>query len=162
SWMIGVPGETKNDIKKTIFLAKKVKEINPDCEFSIKILFPYPKTPIYDEAIKMGFKPPSNLLNWAKIRRERAPNYLKHKNFLEMISITSAIVGKKVFEQNYIPILKLIRTIAEFRWKNEIFSAGFENFFFKIFRNVVEKRIGKKDSLEYDPFSHKIVLIREE
>jgi len=160
--MIGVPGETKNDIKKTIFLAKRVKKINPDCEFSIKVLFPYPKTPIYDEAIKMGFKPPSNLLSWAKIRRERAPNYLKHKNLLEMISITSAIVGKKVFEQNNIPILKLIRAIAEFRWKNEIFIAGFENFYFKIFRNIVEKRIVKKDTLEYDPFSHKIVLKREE
>ena len=162
SWMIGVPGETKSDIKKTIFLAKRVKKINPDCEFSIKVLFPYPKTPIYDEAIKMGFKAPSNLLSWAKIRRERASNYLKHKNLLEMISITSAIVGKKVFEQNNIPILKLIRAIAEFRWKNEIFIAGFENFYFKIFRNIVEKRIVKKDTLEYDPFSHKIVLKREE
>ncbi len=162
SWMIGVPGETKRDIKKTIFLAKKVKEINPDCEFSIKVLFPYPKTPIYDEAIKMGFKAPSNLLSWSKIRRERAQNYLKHKNLLEMISITSAIVGKKVFEQNNIPILKLIRAIAEFRWKNEIFIVGFENFYFKIFRNIVEKRIVKKDTLEYDPFSHKIVLKREE
>ncbi|MFW9946013.1 MAG: B12-binding domain-containing radical SAM protein [Candidatus Odinarchaeota archaeon] len=162
SWMIGVPGETKSDIKKTIFLAKKVKEINPDCEFSIKILFPYPKTPIYDEAIKMGFKAPPNLLGWAKIRRERAQKYLKHKNLLEMISITSAIVGKKVFEQEYIPILKLIRIIADFRWKNEIFSVGFENFYFKLFRNIIEKKIRKKDSLEYDPFSHKIVSIREE
>ncbi|MFX1585810.1 MAG: B12-binding domain-containing radical SAM protein, partial [Promethearchaeota archaeon] len=162
SWMIGVPGETKNDIKKTIYLAKRVKEINPDCEFSIKLLFPYPKTPIYDEALKMGFKAPSYLHSWAKIRREHAPNYLKHKNLLEMISITSAIVGKKVFEQNSIPILKLIRAIAEFRWKNEIFIAGFENFFFKIFRTIFEKRIGKKESVEYDPFSHKIVSIKEE
>ncbi|MFX1480069.1 MAG: B12-binding domain-containing radical SAM protein, partial [Promethearchaeota archaeon] len=42
SWMIGIPGETKKDIKRTIALIKRVKEINPDCEFSIKILFPYP------------------------------------------------------------------------------------------------------------------------
>jgi anaerobic magnesium-protoporphyrin IX monomethyl ester cyclase len=162
SWMIGVPGETSRDIKKTISLIKKIKEINPDCEFSVKILFPYPKTTIYDHAIKMGFKPPSNLIDWAKIRRERAPNYLKHRNILEMISITSAIVGRKVFEQNAAPILKLIRFPANLRWKNEVFSGGFENLFYKIFRNIIEKIISTKSSIEYDPFSRKIVSIKEE
>ncbi|MFX1275403.1 MAG: hypothetical protein ACFFAT_10215, partial [Promethearchaeota archaeon] len=162
SWMIGIPGETKRDIKKTITLIKKVKEINPDCEFSIKILFPYPKTIIYDHAIKMGFEPPSNLLSWAKIRRERAPSYLKNKNLLEMISITSAIIGKKVFEQNNVPIFKLIRSPANFRWKNEVFSAGFENIIFKIFRNIIEKVISKRDSIGYDPFSRELISIKED
>ena len=83
--MIGIPGENQTDIKKTITLIKKIKEINQDCEFSVKLLFPYPKTLIFDHAIKMGFKPPSNLRSWASIRRERAPGYLKHKNYLEMI-----------------------------------------------------------------------------
>ena len=162
SWMIGIPGETKRDIKKTITLIKKIKEINPDCEFSVKILFPYPKTIIFDQAIKMGFKSPSNLLSWAKIRRERAPDYLKHRNLLEMISITSAIVGRKVFEQLQAPIFKFIKFPANFRWKNEIFNAGFENILFKIFRNIIEKVISKKKSIEYDPFSRKIISIKEE
>ncbi|MFX0186353.1 MAG: B12-binding domain-containing radical SAM protein [Candidatus Hodarchaeota archaeon] len=162
SWMIGIPGETKRDMKKTLTLIKKVKEINPDCEFSVKILFPYPKTIIYDHAIKMGFKPPSNLLSWAKVRRERAPDYLKHKNLLEMISITSAIVGKKVFESHNVPIFKLIRYPANFRWKNEIFNAGFENILFKIFKNIIEKGISKKESIKYDPFSRKMISIKEE
>jgi len=161
SWMIGIPGETIRDIKKTITLIKKIKEINPNCEFSVKILFPYPKTVIYDQAIKMGFKSPSNLLSWAQIRREHASGYLKHKNLLEMISITSAIVGKKVFEQNSMPILKLLRFPANLRWKNEVFSAGFENILFKIFRNIIEKVISKKDSIEYDPFLRKIISIEE-
>ncbi len=161
SWMIGIPGETKKDISQTITLIKKVKEINPECEFSIKICFPYPKTVIYDHAIKMGFKPPSNLLSWSKIRRECAPDYLKHKNFLEMISITSAIIGRKVFESNKVPIFKLIRHPANFRWKNEVFSAGFENKFFKIFRKVIEKVISKKDSLGYDPFTREIISTQE-
>ena len=162
SWMIGIPGETKRDIQKTITLIKKVKEINPDCEFSVKILFPYPKTTIYDNAVKLGFKPPSNLLNWAKIRRERAPTYLKHKSILEMISITSAIVGRKVFEQPHTPIFKLIRSPANFRWKNEVFSAGFENILFKIFRKIIEKVINKRDSMDYDPFARKILSSKEE
>lgn len=162
SWMIGVPGETKSDINKTLTLIKKVKEITPECEFSIKLLYPYPKTPIYDRAIKLGFIPPSNLVEWSKIRRESASSYLKNKGLLEMISITSAVVGRKVFEQDHVPILKLVRKMANFRWKKEFFGAGFENLFFKIFRDVIEKAITKKESMKYDPFSHQIVLLKEE
>ena len=161
SWMIGVPGESKSDIRKTLSLIKIVKEINPECEFSIKILFPYPKTIIYDNALKMGFKPPSNLLNWAKIRRDRAQNYLKNKNTIEMISITSAIVGRKIFEQQQVPIFKLIKFPANFRWKKGVFDAGLENLFFKVSRNLIEKMISKKKNVEYDPFSRKIVLIKD-
>ena len=161
SWMIGVPGESKRDINKTLSLIKIVKEINPDCEFSIKILFPYPKTIIFDHAIKMGFKPPANLLNWAKIRRDRAQKYLKNKNAIEMISITSAIIGRKIFEQLKGPIFKLIRFPANFRWEKGVFNAGLENFFFKVTRNLIEKMISKKKKFEYDPFTRKIILIND-
>ena len=162
SWMIGIPGETKADVKKTITLIKKIKEINPNCEFSVKILFPYPKTAIYDHAKQVGFKPPSNLLNWGKIRRDRASSYLKNKNQLEMISIVSAIIGRKVFEQESIPIFKLLRFIAKFRWNYEFFGVGFENIFFKIFRDLIDKVISRKNSVEYDPFTHKFVSIKED
>jgi len=162
SWMIGIPGETKTDVKKTIALIKKINEINPKSEFSIKILFPYPTTEIYDRAIRVGFKPPSDLLNWAKIRRDQASSYLKNKNQLETISITSAIIGRKVFEEESIPIFKLIRFIANFRWNHEVFSAGFENIFFKTFRDLIDKVISRKNSIEYDPFTHKFVSIKED
>ncbi|MFX1233363.1 MAG: B12-binding domain-containing radical SAM protein [Promethearchaeota archaeon] len=161
SWMIGIPGETKKDIRGTLSLIKRTKQINPNCEFSVKLLFPYPNTPIYDLAIKLGFIPPSNLLDWAKIRRENAQPYLNHKNLLEMISITSAIVGKKVFEQEDFPIFKLIRTPGTFRWKKEFFGVGIENFLFKVFRKFIEKRISRNESKEYDPFTQKFVQTKK-
>ena len=109
----------------------------------------------------MGFKPPSNLLNWAKIRRDRAQNYLKNKNSIEMISITSAIVGRKIFEQQQVPVFKLIRFPANFRWEKGVFNAGLENLIFKVSRNLIEKMISKKKNVEYDPFTRKIVLIND-
>jgi radical SAM superfamily enzyme YgiQ (UPF0313 family) len=157
SWMIGIPGEDKLDLQKTITLIKKVKNINPNSEFSIKILFPYPKTEIFNHAINQGFKPPSNLLGWSKIRRERAPSYLNNKNTLETISITSAIVGRKVFEQQNAPVFKLIKSPAKFRWNKEIFGAGIENILFKVFRSIIDKVISRKGPLEYDLFSQEIV-----
>ncbi len=79
-----------------------------------------------------------------------------------MISITSAIIGRKVFEEESIPIFKLIRFLANFRWNHEICSAGFENIFFKIFRDLIDKVISRKNSIEYDPFTHKFVSIKED
>ena len=161
SWMIGIPGETNVDVKKTIDLIKIIKKINPESEFSIKILFPYPGTEIYDLAKQRGFKPPSHLLDWAEIRRDRASDYLKKKNRLETISITSAIIGRKVFEQESIPIFKLIRGMADFRWNHEFFNVGFENFFFKIFRDLIDKVMSRRNSVEYDPFTHEFVSIND-
>jgi anaerobic magnesium-protoporphyrin IX monomethyl ester cyclase len=158
SWMIGIPGENWTDVRKTINVIKKVNNINENCEFSIKILYPYPKTPIYERALAQGFNPPNNLHEWGEIRRERAPDYLKNKNLLEMISITSAIVGKKIFEQNAIPTLRLIKLPASFRWNHEVFAVGIENLTFKVFRKLFEKVISTQRSIEYDQFSHKFIM----
>ena len=161
SWMIGIPGETKADIDKTIHLIKRIKDINPESEFSIKILFPYPGTEIFNLAQQKGFNPPSNLFDWSKIRRDRASNYLKNKTQLETISLTSAIIGRKVFELKNIPILKLIRILAEFRWNHEFFGFGVENFYFKIFRDLIDKVMSRRNSAGYDPFTHELVSVKE-
>jgi len=158
SWMIGIPGENKDDVKNTLSLIKRIEQINPECEYSVKILFPYPKTILYNQALKMGFKPPVNLSGWANIRRESASKYLKNRNLLEMISITSAVVGRKIFEQDQIPVFKFIRAPANFRWKYEFFHFGFENFFFKIFRPIIEKFIDKGERIEYDTFSREFII----
>jgi radical SAM superfamily enzyme YgiQ (UPF0313 family) len=156
SWMIGIPGENCHNLRKTLAVIKKVRKINPTSEFSVKILFPYPKTVIYKHALKKGFHSPQTLSAWGNIRRERASDYLSHKNLLEMISITSAIVGKSIFKENNIPPLKILRFFADFRWEKEMFSFGIENLFFKLFKDVIEQFISNKDS-SYDPFSHKII-----
>jgi anaerobic magnesium-protoporphyrin IX monomethyl ester cyclase len=161
SWMIGIPGEKWSDIKKTITLIKKIKSINKNSEFSIKILYPYPKTAIFKQAIAQGFNPPYNLVDWGEIRRERASNYLENRNLLELISITSAIVGKKIFKQDMIPILKLIRVPANFRWNHEIFTFGIENILFKVFRKLFEKMINNIGSFSYDQFSHELIINKE-
>ncbi|MFX0075038.1 MAG: B12-binding domain-containing radical SAM protein [Candidatus Hermodarchaeota archaeon] len=161
SWMIGTPGETKSDIKKTLTLVKRIKEINPKIEFSIKILFPYPGTEVYNLAKQEGFNPPSNLMEWAKIRRDRASDYLNHRNQLETISLTSAIIGKSVFQQENIAIFKLLRILADFRWNHQFFGFGFENFYFNIFRELIDKVMSKRKSVEYDPFANEFVSIKD-
>ncbi|TFF84824.1 MAG: B12-binding domain-containing radical SAM protein [Promethearchaeota archaeon] len=157
SWMVGIPGEKQIDRKKTISLIKKIKKINPECEFSIKILYPYPRTLIFQEAVNHGFKPPVNLIEWSNVRREKAPDYLEDKNRLEMISLVSAIVGRKVFEISDIPFLKILKFYADFRWEYEFFDVGIENFLFKISRGIINKFMNRKSSKGYDQFSQKII-----
>ena len=48
--MIGFPGETKEDIKKTLDFAHLIDV----SYYSVSILAPYPGTEIYEDAIKKG------------------------------------------------------------------------------------------------------------
>ena len=67
SWMSGFPDETKEELKQTINLLKKVTGICPSCSIHGPQPFkPYPNTELYFEAIKRGFKEPKSLRGWAE------------------------------------------------------------------------------------------------
>ncbi len=66
SFIIGIPGETKQDMMETVKLMKKLKSI---CRHSIfsgpQILRPYPGGALYDLCINNGYKQPVSLEEWA-------------------------------------------------------------------------------------------------
>ena len=64
--IIGIPGETKEDIEKTVDFALRISEIHPNMVLNIGTFVPYPGTELYREAIKNGFKPPKSTAEWAK------------------------------------------------------------------------------------------------
>ncbi len=67
SFVIGTPHEKKADLYDTIDLYKELKSISSLVEVNGMYIFtPYPGTPIYEEAIKLGYKPQKSLEDWAK------------------------------------------------------------------------------------------------
>ncbi len=67
SFVIGIPGEKKEDLYKTINIYKELKKISPKVEINgIYVYSPYPGTPIYEKAILAGYKPKKTLEYWAK------------------------------------------------------------------------------------------------
>lgn len=65
SLMVGFPGETFEDINKTINLFIKLKKDNSMAQFEVIGTFTaLPGTPLYDLSLKMGLDPPQTLEGW--------------------------------------------------------------------------------------------------
>jgi anaerobic magnesium-protoporphyrin IX monomethyl ester cyclase len=63
--MIGMPGETREEMRQTLGLARRLGRENPDCILSgFMVYTPYPGTRLFNMAVKMGFKPPKDLAGW--------------------------------------------------------------------------------------------------
>ena len=67
NFLLGMPTETINDMKKSIKLLTKLGRNNKTSPYPCSqtpIYVPLPDTGMYRDAIKMGFNPPTNLEGW--------------------------------------------------------------------------------------------------
>jgi anaerobic magnesium-protoporphyrin IX monomethyl ester cyclase len=65
SFITGIPGETKDELLKTIKLCSKLMDINSSNSYLLPQVFrPYPGSKLFDEAVKMGLSIPDNLEGW--------------------------------------------------------------------------------------------------
>jgi hypothetical protein len=67
NWMVGIPGECKDDIKASISLMHKIHRICPMATHSSVWIFrPYPGSDLYKLCKKHGFVEPDCLEDWGK------------------------------------------------------------------------------------------------
>ena len=66
SFIFAMPGETIDDFKETISLMREMKKINPNILLQNCIFVPLPATKMFDDAVALGFKPPTTLKGWAE------------------------------------------------------------------------------------------------
>ncbi len=66
SMMVGVPGETQEDINETFALLDNLKKNIPSSELLLFLYTPYPGTPLYEVAKSKGFKEPQALSDWGE------------------------------------------------------------------------------------------------
>jgi radical SAM superfamily enzyme YgiQ (UPF0313 family) len=67
TFMSGIPGETDDDIRKTVDVMFRLKRENPSAVLgNVKPFVPYPGTGFYDMALARGFKPPERLEDWSR------------------------------------------------------------------------------------------------
>lgn len=62
-FIIGMPGETREDLEESAKLAKRLKATL----IRVAGYVPYAGTELYEEALKMGFKPPVNAEGWGRL-----------------------------------------------------------------------------------------------
>lgn len=65
TFIVGMPG-ISDDVDATLEMALKMKKLSGNFEINIHFYAPLPGTPLYEEAKKLGYRPPSSLLEWSR------------------------------------------------------------------------------------------------
>jgi radical SAM superfamily enzyme YgiQ (UPF0313 family) len=71
SWMIGIPGQSKKEMRSNISLMKTINEICPKALHTTNWIFrPLPGSDLYEMVKSMGLKEPKSVLDWAALEVE--------------------------------------------------------------------------------------------
>jgi len=146
SFMIGLPGETKADMKLTLKLIDRLIKLSDRVQILGPQAFrPYPGSPLYEECLKAGWQEPESLSAWSNLVANEL-NYLdinnypwiKDKAYVEAMeayvrfgahSFKSAI-GSSVKAQRLLKSVFIL--ICKLRWR------------FKFFAWPIEYKLAKK------------------
>jgi radical SAM superfamily enzyme YgiQ (UPF0313 family) len=152
SFMIGLPGETRNEMMATLKLIDKLVKLSPEVQILGPQAFrPYPGSELYEECLASGWQAPKNLEEWAHLA-ENELNYLavknfpwikdKDKDFVESmeayvrfgaLSIQSAM-GSSVRAKKFLKLGFVL--LCQLRWKLKFFAWPVE---FKLAKSFVTK-----------------------
>ncbi|MBU4511797.1 B12-binding domain-containing radical SAM protein [Patescibacteria group bacterium] len=139
-FMVGLPGETWDDVIATLNLIDRIKKDNPQAEIMGPQPFRlYPGSELYNECINLGWKSPKSLNEWKKVINEEL-NYLNMKNYpwVKNPAVIEAIDAYARFGSNSFRqamalgvsaprIFKfLFAVICKIRWKLRFFRFPYE------------------------------------
>jgi len=164
SFIIGTPGETKKEMYETLDFYDKLYKVSKKLEINgLFVYAPYPGTPIYNGAIKLGYKPHTTIEGWASWRYSDTNNTpwlnRRYKKKLETISIISRFrffthrisLYSKEFKKGklkskinlllYDTFVPLMNINADLRWKLRFFSYAPE---WKLYQNFIENKFDKR------------------
>ncbi len=63
--IFGLPGEEEEDLRETLTMVDTIGRRNPEAAFFTNIFSPYPGSPIFPEALRLGVQEPRSLEEWA-------------------------------------------------------------------------------------------------
>lgn len=66
TFILGFPGESRHEKSQTIDMAERIAQLPTRPEVRFHGYAPYPGTPLYEDALRGGFQPPSSLGGWAQ------------------------------------------------------------------------------------------------
>ena len=145
SFMIGLPGEEKDDMLKTLRLIESITAI--DTSFSFRILGPqvyrpYPGSELYLECLQRGLREPTTLEEWANspytvgetigravVNPDAYPWIGYPSRFINNMVFYSALLGVRL---RYRPVTWLLRTIASLRCRGPNFTFPAERLLYNI------------------------------
>lgn len=149
SFMIGLPMDKGKDKKATIdtFKAiKKIKNIWNKHRFLLFLYTPYPGTPLFETAIKLGLKKPKNLIGWSKFSLySHVSPWLNEKevdlrerfiNFYFPLVYPPEELQKKIRKTKTMIFFSFLHGIAKIRFALDFYSFPIEWMIYKRFKQT--------------------------
>lgn len=150
SFMVGIPGENKKDIFKTVRLIDQLTKLSPYLQILGPQAFrPYPGSPLYQLCVASGWLDPNDLDGWAQVIKDEL-NYLSPRNFpwLQDVDLVESLEAYVRFGAHTIEsalgstvksnqLAKLIFIlVCKLRWKLKFFKWPVE---FKLAKKMIVK-----------------------
>jgi radical SAM superfamily enzyme YgiQ (UPF0313 family) len=142
SLIIGLPGETEEQMNRTLDFADEIRRKHPGAEVPIQPYVPLPGTLLYEEALKLGFQAPTNLEGWKNFTNDEVRNpWIKNPELLHAIYINSFLAFRydrflKTFWSRI--IFGPLHALSLWRWKHRNYKC-----FIEIYLYLTYKRMGK-------------------
>lgn len=139
-FMVGIPTETKNDIKASINLLFKLQKINKNFRNSAFYVYvPYPGTPLYEKVKSTESQIPRNLEEWSSYGWHGL-NPGRKKKMYGYMHVISLFIDKKAQDYNapyFLRVLvSLYRPVAKYRMKLLFFRFPVEIWFYRVIQRV--------------------------
>ncbi|MDH4027677.1 MAG: B12-binding domain-containing radical SAM protein [Nitrospirota bacterium] len=142
SLLIGLPGETEEQMNRTLDFADEIRRRHPGAEVPIQPYVPLPGTLMYEEALKAGFRPPAHLEGWKNFTNDEVRNpWIKDPKLLNAIYINSFLAFRyDRFLKNFWSrvVFGPLHTLSLWRWKHRNY-----NFFVELYLYLTYKRLGR-------------------
>jgi radical SAM superfamily enzyme YgiQ (UPF0313 family) len=140
--IIGLPGETEEQLHRTLDFADEIRRLHPGSEVPIQPYVPLPGTLLYKEAVKAGFKAPTHLEGWKNFTNDEIRHpWINNKKLLNAIYINTFLAFRyDRFLKNFWSrlIFGPLNRLSLWRWKNRNF-----NFFIELYLYLLYKRMGR-------------------
>ena len=131
SFISNTPGETLDDVRRSVELLQRLHGANPHFRNSpVYHYAPFPGTPMFDDAVAAGFVPPSSLEGWSRFSYEGNaglfPTGSQPPAFYERLYLATLLNDRKVDEYTVHPLVRLAarayRPIANARLRRLYFD----------------------------------------
>ncbi len=122
-FMCGVPGESWDDTLETLDLIDELERQGASVAAGPAFFFPYPGTPMFDEAVRLGFRPPASTdawgIGWGP--GQPLPPYADRR--ARLVGYYRIMAAHRDTTSLRAPLFaKLLQRLARLRWRKRFFA----------------------------------------
>jgi len=124
SFIVGLPAETESDTQVTLDLIERLCALSEKVRCSVCVYMPYPGTPLWPQALELGYQPPATQAGWAAfdLNRGNTP-WMDDAEAQVMCEINDILfVGRSQGHWLLAPYYQLLR----WRWRRRYFRHYWE------------------------------------